>query len=515
MSSMKKKTRPAGAGHEPAPAAGDAPTLLGSREYSMTDQHEFASLSGDFNPVHVDPLSARRELFGEVVVHGMHGLLCALDAWLDRRQTDNSGPVALTRLVVSFPNPILTGQPVETLLVQDEDDRVSLQTRRGRRPVVEADVHFKAEAVTPTDLDTATLPAAAVPAAAEATPLDLTIDQIESQGGTLPLFADQEQLARAFPNLCHAQAASTSAELLALTRLVGMHCPGLHSIFSSLDVEIHAPNNAPAELSWKVELVDKRFSLVRLHIEGPTLSGSLVTFRRPEPQRQADIAEVRQRVDENEFSGQVALVVGGTRGLGEVTSRIIAAGGGRAVVTYYRGLQEAQDLAAEICGAGLACDTIPCDVAVPEAAVAELRAKNLEPTHLYYFASPKIFVSKSESWEPDLFQSFMASYVTHFQATVNALRGAFDGPLTIFYPSSSALDDRIQALAEYSAAKAAGEELCRYLDRFEKDLRVEVRRLPRIATDQTLTLTTFPAASALDVMLEVIRDLSGDRGSPG
>ena len=46
---------------------------------------------------------------------------------------------------------------------------------------------------------------------------------------------------------------------------------------------------------------------------------------------------------------------------------------------------------------------------------------------------------------------------------------------------------------------AAGEELCRYLDRFEKDLRVEVRRLPRIATDQTLTLTTFPAASARTV----------------
>jgi hypothetical protein len=47
MSSTKKKTRPAGAGHEPAPGAGDAPTLLGAREYSMTDQHEFASLSGD------------------------------------------------------------------------------------------------------------------------------------------------------------------------------------------------------------------------------------------------------------------------------------------------------------------------------------------------------------------------------------------------------------------------------------------------------------------------------------
>ena len=38
-------------------------------------------------------------------------------------------------------------------------------------------------------------------------------------------------------------------------------------------------------------------------------------------------------------------------------------------------------------------------------------------------------------------------------------------------------------------------------------LRILVRRLPRIATDQTLSVTPYPAANALEVMLEIAREL--------
>jgi hypothetical protein len=290
-----------------------------------------------------------------------------------------------------------------------------------------------------------------------------------------------------------------------------MECPGLHSIFSSFDVEFRPPASAgrSGELAFEVERLDPRFSLVRIAVVGPTLHGRLDAFRRPEPQAQPGIAEVRERVRAGEFEGQCALVVGGSRGLGEVTAKLVAAGGGHPIVTYLSGREDAEQLATEIRYAGLACDAVACDVAAPEGAVAELRKLRLAPTHLYYFASPRIFVSKGEPWEPELFRTFAACYVDGFHATLRALRQAFPGPLAVFYPSSTALDEPVKALAEYSAAKAAGEKLCAYLDRYERDLRILVRRLPRIATDQTLTLTPYPAASALDVMLDVARELAG------
>jgi acyl dehydratase len=42
---------------------------LGRRTYSLTDQERFAEFSGDFNPLHLDPVEARRELLGDVAGH--------------------------------------------------------------------------------------------------------------------------------------------------------------------------------------------------------------------------------------------------------------------------------------------------------------------------------------------------------------------------------------------------------------------------------------------------------------
>ncbi len=53
------------------------------KRYDLEDQRRFASLSGDFNPLHLDPLYSRRLLFGGPVVHGVHLVLYALDKLLE------------------------------------------------------------------------------------------------------------------------------------------------------------------------------------------------------------------------------------------------------------------------------------------------------------------------------------------------------------------------------------------------------------------------------------------------
>jgi len=52
---------------------------LASKTFDADDQVVFARLSGDFNPIHMDPLAARRTQAGTPVVHGMHVVLWALD----------------------------------------------------------------------------------------------------------------------------------------------------------------------------------------------------------------------------------------------------------------------------------------------------------------------------------------------------------------------------------------------------------------------------------------------------
>ena len=54
--------------------------MLASRTFTEADQIEFAAVSGDRNPMHLDALLARRTQAGVPVVHGVHLLLWGLDA---------------------------------------------------------------------------------------------------------------------------------------------------------------------------------------------------------------------------------------------------------------------------------------------------------------------------------------------------------------------------------------------------------------------------------------------------
>ena len=56
-------------------------TKLGNHIFTPMDIESFARASGDFNPMHVDRVFARRLITGGQTVHGMYTLLFALDLY--------------------------------------------------------------------------------------------------------------------------------------------------------------------------------------------------------------------------------------------------------------------------------------------------------------------------------------------------------------------------------------------------------------------------------------------------
>ena len=109
-----------------------AMTDIPTRTFTLEDQRAFAALSGDGNAIHVDPLRARRSLTGGPVVHGIHGLLWALDTWSAR----HGGPVALRAIDVSFVKPI----PIDTevsLVIADKEAGAAIELRLGSSVEIE------------------------------------------------------------------------------------------------------------------------------------------------------------------------------------------------------------------------------------------------------------------------------------------------------------------------------------------------------------------------------------------
>jgi len=278
----------------------------------------------------------------------------------------------------------------------------------------------------------------------------------------------------------------------------------LHSIYSELSVKACEVDQTEGTLNFRVSDTDLRFNALEQEISGGGISGVVRSFVRQPPSRQASMQDLAGVVAPGEFTGTVALVVGGSRGLGELTAKLIATGGGRIILTWQSGQQDAENVADEIRSAGGVCDTVAYDVLQP--AAEQFAALPALPTHMYYFATCAIFRSQGEVFSSSRLQEFLAFYVDGFWKLVRGLH-ALQPDISVFYPSSVAVIERPRGMTEYSMAKTAGEVLCADLTKALAPMKITVSRLPRLPTDQTAVITPVETADPVETMLPIVREV--------
>lgn len=469
---------------------------LAQRIFSFSDQKLFASISGDHNPIHVDPLAARRTSAGAPVVHGIHLLLWALDS-LARAQP---GLPPMSSLRVQFSRFVYLDESVDLVLTQQTPSRIRLSISANNVLRSKLTIDFGDTDRSSPDWSLASLELIPFSPA----PLNPDFTQISALTGRLSFVMTSQNAAANFPAATRWLGAQRIAALAASTHLVGMVCPGLHSIYSELSIQTCAESAPQNSLAFRVTEADPRFSSVQLAIAGGGLTGFVESSARTPPVSQATMESIAGLVTPTDFAGSLALIVGGSRGLGELTAKLVAAGGGRVVVTYQSGKEDAERVAQEIRSAGGTCETLAYDARKP--ATEQLASLVDAPTHLYYFATPTIFRHQSEIFSSERLKEFLAFYVDGFWQLSEALRTR-QPSLSIFYPSTVFVTERPAGMTEYAMAKTAGEALCAEINQSLSPTHVTAIRLPRLPTDQTASITAAETADPLQTMLPIIREV--------
>jgi acyl dehydratase/NAD(P)-dependent dehydrogenase (short-subunit alcohol dehydrogenase family) len=471
---------------------------LASRRFDLDDQIAFARLSSDWNPMHLDPAFARRTQVGAPVVHGIHDLAWAANAVLDRF------PLRVANIRARFLQPLYLDETAQVRVRERTDAQIEFE-------VVAADTVVALIKLSSRPGPAASRGAWPVPSAPSplSEPSNLGFEQLAGQAGAVATGAADPR--PAFPALTGSIGPAAVRALLATSQIVGMACPGLHSLFAGLDLNCDQLTDRESALAYVVRKTDARFRSLQIAVSGSGIAGRLDAFARPAPPSQAGMAEISPRVAGSPFAGQKSLIVGGSRGLGEVTAKIVAAGGGHPLITYRESMQEAERVAAEIAAAGGQSEILRYDALAP--AGEQLQALGAVDC-AYYFATPKIFQRKSALYEPEKLRAFLGYYADGFYGLCTALAEAGSGPVAVFYPSTVAIDESTGTTAEYAMAKMAGEILAKHLNEFTGNIHVLSRRLPRILTDQTATVGVASADNALDVMLPIVYEVQR-MGRPG
>jgi hypothetical protein len=465
-------------------------SLIAKRQFASQDLKWFAGISGDWNPIHLDEVVARRLLPGGIVVPGMFTVLWALN---ELGEHSNEG---IGNIKVQFHRPILLGQPLS--LFQEKgtgNGEVRLSVCRGAEEVAVIWIIFGERVISG---------ALSPEVFAQSYPIDHSFEDLKGACGEIIAAGSETELRKVFPRLSSSLGLLPIASLLAFSRLVGMKCPGLHSLFVGLNVKTQ-PEESRSEIFWEVSRHSVCLAPIRIDVRGGGLTGTLDAFIRPQPVQQPSMDVVASYIEPGIFKEQVAFVIGGSRGLGELTAKIISAGGGDVTISYMQGLEDAKRVRDEINNWGGRCSIERIDVEQPEASIAEILKVPL--SHLYYFASPRIHSSKSIPFDSSLYGTFNQIYVLSFVRIMIFLSERLVRGCNVFYPSTEFLDERPREFGEYIAAKAAGEAVCQYFDQNITNVSILAHRLPMLLTDQTKGLIRKEMADPLVELTSVVRKL--------
>jgi NAD(P)-dependent dehydrogenase (short-subunit alcohol dehydrogenase family) len=483
---------------------------LGEKTFLQDDQEHFARISGDVNPMHMDAVAARRLIVGQQVVHGVHVLLTAMEYSVPRRAP---GSPSSRSIQCTFNNPVTVGDGVVFHQHSDTPGELTVEATVGDlrcahivlgtlanpapvnlSPALTSEPTRHAASVQ----DVVVLPALSQPLEDPSTLL------VGQRYAIRPVSADWK---RAFPGACQVWGPDALASIAALSYIVGMVCPGLHSIFSSIDVHVKPTAEWDGLLYFSVSKYDPRFSLFEIQIDG-AISGHIRAFVRPAPQRQPTTRELMAEVVANEFKGTQALVIGGSRGLGEVTAKLLAAGGAEVTITYAAGVQDAQavcdDINSVVGAARCGCQKLD----LTQGGLATLRMNWESVDAIYFYATPKIFKKKEAIFDGGSFDNFFNFYIRDFYEICTFLeKTVVARQVRVYLPSTVFIADRPKGMTEYAMAKAAAEVLVQDINRSFKHVEVICTRLPRLNTDQNAAIRKEKAQSNVATLLPLIRSV--------
>jgi acyl dehydratase/NAD(P)-dependent dehydrogenase (short-subunit alcohol dehydrogenase family) len=464
------------------------------RTFTLADLTAFAELSGDFNPLHTDPVAARRTQFGECVTHGVFVLLWALD----QLQAQSGSKKQWTKISAKFLRPVLTSLKVAATAKEKSADEVSLTVSEAGRVLLQCEV-FWAESH-PGQKESSSrneIPPREIPVRAQVETKTINVEALD-------LFWSDKLGKRLFPALATAQEPDSLAALLASTRVIGMKVPGEHSVFLQLDIAFAPHPEITLPFTYRVAEYRKSSQRLGVAIAGAAGQGMLWALVRPAPVAQPDMTAVKQRIPAKRFRGWRVIVIGGSRGLGEIAAKVLAAGGADVALSYRLGVADANKVVADIAANGGKATAFQLDTASTDWEKS-LSAHCSHFNHLCYFPTPPIVGGDGSTFNTELFKKFCDVYVAGLVNVAQWLAKHNAGKFSLFNASTVYVESPPLRNLEYAAAKAASETCCRWLAGAYPKARIYSAHFPRLNTDQT---ASFLSASEHDNLETMLAELS-------
>lgn len=461
--------------------------------FTLKNQQEFALLSGDNNPIHIDEIESTKTHAGQPIVHGVHIVLWALDVYEIKLKLNH-------KIDISFKSQVNLNEEIyatynkrtNRLLVTDYDnkkiycdilikkqhDKKSLNPKNRR-------VVFKTNNIKPDE-----------PKISE---IQLETKHYDLYGG------DKAEMGEVlFPFLVKDIGLNIVYELACISSIVGMKIPGKHSLFINLTVDFSSFSNEKSYLM--VSSKHEKLNLISLSYFGKNLQADIRAFFRPKPAKQKSVSDLTKKYKNiSSLKASRVLVIGGSRGIGAYVVKLCSIMGADVTFTYNSNIADAQNIIKQISRNG------------GKAKLYKLNITNLDNLNkikgifdqVYYFATPKISQNLSDKVNFIQEKNYRMFYVDAFKEILTMFISK-NKNTRFLYPSTTYITDNKSAFKEYIKMKLKGESLCKeFIDR--NNAKIFYPRIPPLDTDQNLSILPSLNAKSSDYAYKLIKLVSDSK----
>lgn len=458
-------------------------------KYVINEQRQldFAKLSNDFNPIHVDSLYAWRSMFGKQLVHGIHQVLICLE---DLAKNINE-KIFISKISAKFEYPAGVNEiiSIDNINFSETYSEYVIKNERGLT-LTTIKVNYKKKSFNDVKFKRIDY---------SMSPLEPT--NFAKENLVEPLYYDKTFFKELFTYSSFYVSPVNLAVLLASTRIVGMKYPGLNSIYNAFTFEFNENANLSNSIHYSVSDKHITLNMLNIKLDDTFIRGQIKAFIRPVAPKYKTLKELNGLLPVNSFKNQRALIIGGTRGIGLQCLRLLATAGASTMFTYFKNLNEADKIVEEFANESINTNYLQVDVSnLSKESLETIKAFN--PTSIYYFATPKI-LNNNSNLDENLLQKFISYYVIGLDKILVSLKSELK-PI-IFVPSTVYLDEKPTNLSEYVIAKSASEMFLKLLEK--KGYKIYNPRFPKVSTEQTMSLFKQKTVEPEEVLLKELQSM--------
>lgn len=485
--------------------------------FAPEDLQLFHGASHDANPLHLSAEYARTTAYGEPVVFGILGAMAAAGCLQEHPER------VLREAELEFCNPLYVGVEYRVEVRKDSDDEAFILIYDANRLMAKSRYWFRAhraEIARPTVAGTVIPSEAAVWSKADLRPGTEVVGKYSAE------FNHVDRLAKRWSLGSKGFGWEQLTALLWSSYFVGMQLPGREATFWKARIEFHSLPEWDGEIEYKAQLqrLDERFDLLEMGAQlvsgGQALAAAkLWAFLRPESP-QCSLMTLQDRLPGNrKLSGKVALVVGGSRGLGSATALALALSGCTVYVIYQHARDQAlrlQTLAASTSG--------EIKLAQGSAEDSEWCRELLDQINQRHGGLDILVCNACPSIQP---LSFAPETMERFHRFVNRSLELVSVPMSVFLPSlekrsgwnvivsTESVRTAPPQWPHYFTAKCAVEGLAHWAAPQFKSTKFLVIRPPKLLTDQMNTPSGRQGATTVEIIAATLaKRLAGSVSGP-